>query len=746
MLSRYDRSGAGAVYSARAAWVRVSPNGLVVRAVLALALGASFVAYGAAARAGSSQLTIDGIVGPRSLTGVAPTDFVWAPDGSRYAYAVPAEHGAPVLFVHEMRTGSDRRLVSATSTTRGSRSRAIAQVVWAPDGHHVAFVNDGALDVEAAAGGRLRMLAHDVDDPRWSPDGTHIAYVHARNLYSIAVATGAVTRLTSAANAEITNGDPDWLYSEELDVAHAFAWSPNGRSIAYLSFDESHVASYPIVNFTELPLNTVESQHYPLAGTTNPRVSLAVVSADGSNARTLFDGGPHDEYPISFAWTPDSTSVVDEILDRAQRHLRLEAFPRDGSASRTLLRESDARFVDDSPAPRFIRGGASFLWISERAGIAALYRVDTASGTATRLTGAIPIGSIAGVDEAANRVYVHALFPSRRDSALLAIALEGHERAVRNLTPERGTHTITMSEHGGHFIDVYSSLHSPPRIERRSAFSSGATSIFRTPSLVRYALGTSSSIAIPSPYGPLDATLVLPNHLDPAKRYPVIVSVYGGPLPVDDGETSANRWPGLFAHLLAERGFISLYVDGPASLDDRTANVRSFSGTMGGVAIHGPLAAADWLARQPYVDAKRLGLFGWSYGGYLTAYTLTHAPTTFASGIAGAPPVDWRLYDTAYTERYLGTPQRNKAVYARTAVLPDIAALRAQLLVLQGSSDDNVHLANSMALLAAAVKAGKQVDYFVFPGARHGPRGTASQRYLDMKMLDWWQRTLGVTR
>ena len=239
---------------------------------------------------------------------------------------------------------------------------------------------------------------------------------------------------------------------------------------------------------------------------------------------------------------------------------------------------------------------------------------------------------------------------------------------------------------------------------------------------------------------------MLPVGFDPAKRYPTIVNVYGGPLPTDDGGAAVNHWPGLFTHLLAEQGFISLWIDGPASLDDRTANVRSFSGAMGVVAIRGPLAAADWLARRPYVDAARLGLFGWSYGGYLTAFTLTRAPETFASGIAGAPPVDWRLYDSAYTERYLGTPQRNRAAYDRSAVLPRMAALRAHLLVMQGSSDDNVHLANSMALLGGAIAAGKQVEYFVFPGARHGPRGTANERYLDTKMLEWWQRTLDAPR
>jgi dipeptidyl-peptidase-4 len=690
------------------------------------------------------NLTPRDLAGRTIATGVPPSNFIWSDDGSHYAYSLPGatDDSPPVLFVHDMRNGTDRKLFAAQASARGSRSREIAQIVWSPDASHIALVSDGELLVTASDGSHESKLAKDADDPQWSPDGRTIAYVHERDLYTMSLSTKRVTRLTHVDGPNRTNGDPDWLYSEELDVSHAYHWSPDGSAIAYLSFDESRVTDFPIQTFLAAPDNTVEHQRYPLAGEANPRVALHVVGANGTGDRLVYDGAPRDEYLVSFTWTPDGTRIVDEILDRAQQHLRLVAFERTGKSSRTLLAESDSRFVNVSAPPRFLRDGRSFLWISERAGIASLYRVTTATGAMQRLSGTTPIGAVDRVDEKRGVAYVSALYPTRREHALLGLSIARDGRAPLDLTPERGSHIVSMSERGSGFIDSYSSLTSPVTIVRGSTESHARAVLFRSKSLARYALGETSPIAIDSAYGKLDATLVLPVDFDATKRYPVIVNVYGGPLPVSAGGEADDKWPGLFTHVLAERGYVSLFVDGPASRNDRSENVRMFSGKMGDAAIIGPIAATDWLAKQPYVDTKRIGLFGWSYGGYLTAFTLTHAPQLFASGIAGAPPVDWRYYDTAYTERYMGKPQQHRADYDRTAVLPAAHALRAHLLVLQGSSDDNVHLMNSMTLLSAFVKAGKQVDYFVFPGARHGPRGAANTRYLYTKMLDWWQRTL----
>lgn len=236
--------------------------------------------------------------------------------------------------------------------------------------------------------------------------------------------------------------------------------------------------------------------------------------------------------------------------------------------------------------------------------------------------------------------------------------------------------------------------------------------------------------------------MILPPNFDAQKRYPVVVEAYGGPLPSTDAIPSDDAFPGLWPHLLAEHGFIAFSIDGPASRFARTRDVQRFAPHLGEIALAGQLAGHDWLVRQPYVDPARIGLWGWSFGGYLTAYTLTHAPQAFTAGIAGAPVTDWAFYDSAYTERYMGLPKTNATAYRLNSVLPAAGALRAKLLVVQGSADDNVHLENSVQLLNAFIRNGKQVDYFLIPGARHGPTAIDARRNLQHKMLDFWETTL----
>lgn len=688
-------------------------------------------------------LTVGDIVAVHPVTGTAPRSFSWSPDGSHYAYAVAGarENDPPTLFVHDMHANTDTKLIPAKSEARGTRSRAIAQIAWSHDGSHIAFLNGGALHVARADGSDDRVIDRDADAPQWSPDGTRVAYVRDNDLYVSSVATGAAPRrLTSDGSKTRINGDPDWLYSEEMNVEEAFGWSPDSASIAYLSFDESPIKPFPIQDYLVTPVNSVEQQLYPLAGGRNARVSLRLVDTRTAASRMLYDGGPKDEYVLSFSWTPDSSSVVDEIVDRPQRNLRLESFPRAGGPARLLLRESDPKFVEVVQPPLFTRDGKSFLWLSPRDGVQALYRVDYASGAAKRLTGNFAVESVRRIDERNGVAYVSALYPTRRDESLLAIPLNGGP--LRNLTPGAGSHVVVMPEKSGdYFIETVSSVSSPPSIVRRNLDGSRTDTLFQTPDLSKYNLAITKLIEIPSKWGPLDALLTVPGDFDRSKKYPVIVTAYGGPLGVTRG-TAADAWPGLLPTLFAQHGFLSFTVDGPASNNDRAANARMFSSSMGRIAMAGQLAGVAWLKSQPFVDATRLGLYGWSYGGYLTSFTLTHAPDAFASGIAGAPPADWRFYDSAYTERYMGMPQENAAAYNRTSVLPAAGKLKAHLLILQGTSDDNVHLMNSISLINAFINAGKVVDYYVYPGARHGPTKIAQRRDIDSRMLRWWEATL----
>jgi dipeptidyl-peptidase-4 len=684
-------------------------------------------------------LTVNDIVAQHPVDGNPPAAFTWAPDGSAYVYSLPGERESspPVMWLHDTRTDSDRPLFHARSEQRGSRSRAIAEIVWSHDSRAIALVNAGALEtVDPKTGGEVK-LADDADDPQWSPDDRRIAYVHANDLYLVDAATRHSLRLTNSGSQTHINGDPDWLYSEEMDVEHAYAWSPDGKRIAYLSFDESPIRPFPIENYVPR-INAMEEQRYPLAGDKNARVSLNVVDLASERSRMLYDGGPRDEYVLSFTWSPNGDTLLDQIVDRAQKRLRWVAFARDGS-SRVVVRESDRRFVDVEPLPNWSRDGRSAFLLSERQDTQALWRIDLATGAAHRITGAYTVLSVVRLDDASGVAYLQALYPTRRDLGFLRVSLK--DGGVLNLTPGSGSHTIVLAKHAPNFIETDSSFNSPPVIYRRALGSAARAVVFRTPDLSRFDLGTVRALEVPSQWGTLDAQLVVPSNFDPSKRYPVVFTPYGGPLGVDTNET-VNRWGGLFPFLLAQHGFLVFIISGPASYVDRATSERMFYHRMGEIAMAGQLAGADWLKKQPYADAARFGISGWSYGGYLTAFTMTHAPRVFRSGIAGAPPADWHFYDTAYTERYMGKPSEQRAAYIATSVLPAARNLQGSLLILQGTSDDNVHLMNSLSLLDAFMRAGKHVDYFVYPGERHGPRKIAHRRDVYSRMLDWWERTL----
>lgn len=687
----------------------------------------------------AAQLTVNDIVAQRPVDGTPPRAFTWAPDGSAYLYSIAGAHegNPPVLWVHDMRTNADRQLFRAKSEQRGSRSRDIAEIAWSHDSRKIAFINAGTLETIDPSSGREEELARDADDPQWSPDDRRIAYVHANDLYAIDPATRHAVRLTSTGSPIRINGDPDWLYSEEMNVEHAYAWSPHGRRIAYLSFDESPIHPFPIENYVPR-INAVEEQRYPLAGGNNPRVSLNVVDVASHRSQMLYDGGPHDEYVLSFTWSPRGDMLIDQIMDRAQKHLRWVAFSS-GGPSRVVVRESNPEFVDVQPIPKWSRDGRSLFLLSERSETQSLWRVDLANGAARRITGKYSVLSVLRVDDAAGTAYVEALYPTRRDQSLLRISLK--DGAVTDLTPGSGNHAVVLARHAPNFIETDSTFNTPPVIVRRTLGSAARAVVYRTPDLSRFDLGTVRPLEIPSRWGPLDATLVVPAGFNPSKRYPVIFTPYGGPLGITDNET-VNRWGDLFPFLLAQRGFLVFTISGPASEMDCACAERLFYHRMGEIAMAGQLAGADWIDKQPYADRARLGITGWSYGGYLTAFTMTHAPGVFRSGIAGAPPADWRFYDSAYTERYMGMPSRQRAAYRDTSVLPAAGKIAGTLLILQGTADDNVHLMNSLSLLDAFMRAQKQVNYFVYPGERHGPRKIMHRRDLYSRMLDWWRRTL----
>ena len=687
----------------------------------------------AADAAWAKPLHVTDIVAAEPLTGRLPARPTWSPDGTRFLYTLPGGKLEPLdTHVYDVRTKRDRIFFKANALGKGARP--VAEIVWSPDSRMLAYLDGGDLYVISADGLGKKRLVKDVDDPQWSPSGDRIAYVHGGGLGVVALKSGAQTQLTHSSRATSVDGDPDWVYSEELAMDHAFRWSPAGDRIAYLHFDDAPVTAYPIVDFLNAD-QKVEFERYPLAGEKNPVVTLREISASGGTPRTYYATKSNDDYIPTIGFMPSGTLVA-EILDRAQQHMRFVAF--ESGTRRTIAREDSKTWVEARERPQFSHDGASMYRLSEDSGEQALTRTDVRTGANTVLTHGYHVNAIERID--ARVAYVSAAYPTRRDTSLLAITLANG--AMRIVASSAGTHATSVPLAGSAYLDTFSTMNAPPIVSIGDLHRTNASVVFmQSTSIAGLALPEQAALSVESPDGPLDAWMIKPPDFDAQKKYPVIVSVYGGPA----SPTTRDAWGGsgaLFERALAQRGFIVFSIDGPGSQIDKSAAVRSMFHALGPRSLAGQLAGAKYLAAQPFVDAARLGITGWSFGGYETTYVMTHAPGVFKAGEAGGTVADWSLYDTIYTERYMGTPRKNAAIYRESSVLEKASKLKGKLLLQHGTSDDNVHLANTISLVQAFIKAGIQVDLDIYPRKRHGVTGIPERRHLFTRQMDFWIQNL----
>ncbi len=701
---------------------------------LVAVLAAAPLAPAGAAGAGSGGLTVEQIFADEPITGRLPASIAWAPDGSRFLYTLPGGRSdVPVdMHVYDVRTKRDRIFFKAQANGKGARPTP--EFVWSPDSRRLAYLDGGNLYVVAADGRGRRKLAKDADDPQWSPDSARIGYVHANDVYAVAANGGTPVRYSTDGTDDTVNGDPDWVYSEELGMRHAFAWAPDSRRIAYLHFDDRPVTKFPIVDF--LPVdNRVTFQRYPKAGEKNAIVALRV-AAPGGATHTLYSTKRSDDYVASLDWTPAGVPAA-QLLDRSQKRWRYVRFTN--GVAQPLVTEASHTFVDVVGTPRWIAHSNRFLFIGQRDGENALYRVDASDGSIVRLTTGYAVTAIAGIDAARGTAYVEAAYPTRRDSTLLAIPLR--PGAPRALVTGGGQHTFFLAPDAHAYLRSDSDLATPPVYRLGSTLGGPVTVFARAKSLASYGLVTPEKFQIASPYGKLDAWMIKPPNFDPAKKYPVITYVYGGPA----APTTQDEWGGaseLYHELLAQHGFIVFSVDGPGSQIDKKSGVDHLYHNFGPGSLAGQLAGAAYLKTLPYVDPARLGIWGWSFGGYETTFALTHAPAVWKVGVAVAPVTDWHFYDTIYTERYMGMPQHEAASYKASSVIEGLGGYRGPMLVSLGTSDDNVHMANTVSLTQAMILAGKQMDLMLYPRKTHGISGIPQRRHLFNHMLQYWESHL----
>lgn len=621
-----------------------------------------------------------------------------------------------------------------------------ALLVPLPDGLHVVH----GLSADPESPRSVRAVAADElpgapVGPRLSPDGSQVAFSAAGDLYVAPTdGSGPARRLTTTAVDGLANGVAEFVAQEEMGRSHGLWWSPDGARLAYAEVDERHVPPYRIVHQGSDRTGPAaeESHRYPFAGAANAVVRLGVLPAAGGRTAWMDTGDP-DRYLARVHWTP-SGRLLAQLESRDQTGLHLLALDPDGGGATTVHVERGEPWVNLHDDFRPLADGG-FLWSSERTGTRHL-EVRAADGALVRVLteGSWQVDGVEAVDEDGDLVVFSGRADGVRQRHLYAVPLSGG--AVRRLTPEPGTHVAAVSVAAGLFVDRHATLADPPTVRVRSLADATVVATLhdrRDPRIDDLGLVPPEPVEVPADDGTVLHGLLYRAQDPPSTPPPLVVAVYGGPhvqLAVDDwGPTVAMR-----AQALRQRGVSVLTVDNRGSANRGLDFERPVWRRLGQLEVADQVAGVRWAVGAGLADPDRVGVYGWSYGGYMALRCLGGAPDVFRAAVAGAPVTSWDGYDTHYTERYMGTPQDNTEGYEASSALAVAGSVRGRLLLVHGLLDENVHFRHTARLLNRLVAAGAPHDLLLFPDERHLPRGVADRAYMEERVIGWLLRALGV--
>lgn len=583
--------------------------------------------------------------------------------------------------------------------------------------------------VDGTSAVRLTSTPQREELAAFSPDGAFVAFVRDNDIFVVDVATQTERRLTTDGSDTILNGKNDWVYFEEVFGRswQAYWWSPDSSSIAFLRSDRSRVPLFTLVD-ERRDDQVIEVSHYPRPGQPNPIVTVGVVTAAGGTPRFIdFSTYNLDSIIVTgVGWWPDSNNMYVFVQDRVQTWVDVVMATATGQDARVLLRDQTKAWVSPS-RPTFLKDG-SLLWLSERTGYRHVYRYDRRGRAMGHITsGEWDVRGISTVSDDEKSLIVTARRDNPIATHLYRVGFTGGEDGITRLTPEAGDHRTSLSPSGTYFIDTWSTPDQPTRVELRDRDGNLVRTLDTNPvrALEEYRVLPAESLTIETPDGfPISARLIKPADFDPSRTYPVWFQTYAGPgAPTVRDGWSVSTWD----QVLANDGFLVFRADPRSASGKGAASAWTAYRNLGAQELADIKVAVEWLTAHPWADGSRVGIQGHSYGGYMTAYAMTKS-TLFAAGIAGAPVTDWRLYDTIYTERYMGTPQDNPEGYDESSVIKAAGNLHGRLLLAHGSLDDNVHIHNTIQLVQALQNARKDFDLMIYPGARHGIGGAHYRR------------------
>ncbi|MEM6846292.1 MAG: S9 family peptidase [Bacteroidota bacterium] len=570
----------------------------------------------------------------------------------------------------------------------------------------------------------------------FSPDGSKIAFVRDNNLFYMTLIDGSVTQITDDGEKnKLIHGSTDWVYEEEFSVTKAFFWSPEGDKIAYLSFDESQVPEYNMQLWNGLYPEDYRFK-YPKAGETNSTVRVSIHNLDDQKTVTVNLGEETDMYIPRMQWTTDNNLLSLIRMNRLQNQLEIvHADASTGVTNAVLTEESDTYVdLDFNDQLTYLKNGKQFVRTSEQDGFKHIYLHNLDGSEVRQITqGKWEVSQFLGVDEDKKLVYYTSTEVSPLQRHLYTIRMDGKRK--KQLTEAAGTHRITLNPDFSYYIDRYSSAQQPLQVSLHQAPSGKQVKVLEDNSelqqtVATYQTGTKEYTQVPvSDTLKLNAYLIKPADFDSTQTYPLLMFVYGGPgsqLVTDSWLSGNEPW----FHYLAQRGYLVACVDNRGTGARGKAFRTVTYNTLGKYEVADQIASARYFGNLPYVDDNRIGIWGWSYGGYMTLLSTLLGNDIFSLGVSVAPVTNWRLYDTIYTERYLQTPQLNPEGYDEYSPLTHAEKLEADLLLIHGTGDDNVHFQNAVEMQNALIAAGKSFDSFYYPNRNHGIYGGNTRLHL----------------
>ncbi|KUJ83483.1 S9 family peptidase [Microbulbifer flavimaris] len=720
-----------------------------------------------AAQSSAEQLTIERMFSDPALDGTAPRALEYSPDGQRVTFLKGREedYDRYDLWEYNIADGETRMLVDSDRLHQGEENLSdeekarrerqriygtgIMEYTWSEKGDSLLFPLAGDVFYYELAKGEARRLTETEafeTDVRVSPQGRYVSFIREQDIFIVDLETGKERQLTTDGEGPIKNGMAEFVAQEEMDRMTGYWWSPDEKHIAFLRVDESPVDE---VTRSEIYADRIDmiQQRYPAAGRPNVKIQLGVLDIDTGKTQWIDLGKETDIYIPRVKWARDNLLSY-QWQDRSQQTLELRLVDIDSGDSRTLVTEKSDTWVNLHDDLYFLKDSDRFIWSSERDGFRHLYLYDLTGKLLQKLTtGNWTVDALEAVDEGKGRVY----FTGRRNTPMerhlyVTDLQSAREDSPRRISQRAGMHSVEFAHDASGYIDTFSNVQTPKQVSLHDTDGERITWIEENRVDENHPLFAYKQDWIKPEFGAFRAPeghqlyyrLYKPADFDPTKRYPVMVFVYGGP----HVQLVTNSWDRLFNQYMAQQGYVVFTVDNRGSANRGTEFENPIYKAMGSVEVDDQVAGVEFLRTLPFVDPERIGVFGHSYGGYMALMTMFKAGDHFKAGVSGAPVTDWGLYDTHYTERYMGNPNKVPKAYEAASVFPYAEGLIGPLLIYHGMADDNVLFTNTTKLIKELQDNGQQFELMTYPGKKHSLRGKQTRIHQYSMIRDFFDRHL----